>query len=153
LLIGNPPEIRTRCPAGIDLLNIATEDAELEWNATIILGGDWLNLISGASGRGTGSVTVQFDRNPDAQVRIGTVAITAPSALPTRRLFRLYQAAAGDFDIDDDIDLADVREYIIRMSGPMAPGSQDSWEAFDLDEDSDVDLSDWSRLMTRVTPM
>ena len=51
-----------------------TTSSSCAWTATVVSGGSWLTIASGASGTGSGSVQVSVDRNREA-ARTGTLTV------------------------------------------------------------------------------
>jgi len=66
--------------------------------------------------------------------------------------------AAGDFDVDSDVDLDDFAAFVDCMAGPDTPPDptasacvQACQDAFDWDDDNDVDLADFAEFQALFT--
>lgn len=64
------------------------------WSAEVVQGSDWLRITApqAASGAGSAILWAQFDENPNATSRPGTIRVTAPNATPVFREVTLTQA-------------------------------------------------------------
>jgi hypothetical protein len=65
---------------------------DLQWNATVTAGADWLS-VSTSKASGGGSILAQFELNPTGQQRIGTIEVTGIGALGSPHEVTVTQAA------------------------------------------------------------
>jgi hypothetical protein len=62
------------------------------WTAAIVAGADWLTISAGSSGTGNGTITVLYAANPTTAVRVGTIRVTAESAMGSPQDVTVTQA-------------------------------------------------------------
>jgi hypothetical protein len=55
-------------------VTITASDASCSWSAAVIGGGEWLSLVGGRSGTGSGAINVSAPRNRDKD-RAGSVLV------------------------------------------------------------------------------
>ena len=67
----------------------------MTWTASVLPSGDWLTLISGASGTNSGTVTVGFTVNPTASVRLGVIRLTATGVAGSPKDVTVIQAKSS----------------------------------------------------------
>ncbi len=70
----------------------------LNWTAAVVAGGSWLTIASGASGTGSGTITVAFADNRTAAERVGIVRVTAAGAGGSPKDVTVTQAS-GTFSL------------------------------------------------------
>jgi hypothetical protein len=58
-----------------------------------------------------------------------------------------YELGIGDYECDDDVDLADFTSWEACMTGPDAGPYDPGCEAFDFEYDDDVDLDDYAQFL------
>jgi M6 family metalloprotease-like protein len=66
-------------PGSCDFTVTNTGTGDMPWTATVIAGGEWIDLTS-FSGTNTGTISCQFDENPDLDPRVGVIRINAGDA-------------------------------------------------------------------------
>lgn len=66
-------------PAGTTSFAVVkTGEGSVAWNAAVIVGGDWLSIISGSSGNNNGTVVAAYRENTGSLARIGSIQVSSP---------------------------------------------------------------------------
>jgi hypothetical protein len=69
----------------------------LNWTASVVAGGTWLSIVSGASGTGPGTITFASAENTTTSPRVGTIRVTAPGATHSPVDLTITQATSTVF--------------------------------------------------------
>jgi hypothetical protein len=69
-----------------------TGTGTMPWTAQVVSGGSWLQIQSGSSGTGAGTITCQYTANTDTSTRTGTIRVTADGALGSPQDLTVTQA-------------------------------------------------------------
>jgi hypothetical protein len=103
-----------------------------------------------------GWVTVGPEAGDDVVIRYVysrklDMAITNWDAVGNYLYYNLNNARAfGDYDRSGQVDLDDYDWYLDCVSGPGAPADPECLDAFDADEDLDIDFDDFAELQSAV---
>jgi subtilisin-like proprotein convertase family protein len=99
----NAPPVLSVAPANRDVLATSgtttfdvsnTGGGTLNWTAAVASGGSWLSIQSGASGTGTGTITVAFTANTLGTERVGSVEVTAVGVTGSPQTVTVTQASS-----------------------------------------------------------
>lgn len=91
-----PPTRSVSFGAGNTTFSVANSGGgTLNWNATVLSGGDWLEITSGDSGTDSGTINLSFDKNTGAQ-RTGTVRVTSNATATSQVDVTVVQSPAPD---------------------------------------------------------
>ncbi|MCC6798053.1 MAG: BACON domain-containing protein [Candidatus Hydrogenedentes bacterium] len=91
-----PPTRSVSFGAGNTTFSVANSGGgTMNWNATVLSGGDWLEITSGDSGTDSGTINLSFDKNTGAQ-RTGTVRVTSNATATSQVDVTVVQSPAPD---------------------------------------------------------
>jgi C1A family cysteine protease len=121
-----PPELVIDWPASSTLFRVFCASETMTWGAAVTSGADWMQIVSGASGIGDGSIEVHFDSNSGA-VRTGKITVTSPQAVNSPLYITVIQNSPSQF-----------RQ--VQVGEIVETGSSVSCAWGDYDGDSDLDL-------------
>jgi len=69
-----------------------TGGGNMAWTAAVTTGSSWAHISSGTSGSNSGTISVSYDANPDNEVRMGVITVTAAGATGTPKSVAVLQA-------------------------------------------------------------
>jgi hypothetical protein len=93
---------------------------------------------------GDGVLTGTHNKGVLEHLAFASTGSTGPFTIYIDSVEQLCGVAAGDFDEDGDVDLADFGVFRMCFSGPNQPLPYPECGPVDLDGDADADLSDFA---------
>jgi 1-aminocyclopropane-1-carboxylate deaminase/D-cysteine desulfhydrase-like pyridoxal-dependent ACC family enzyme len=63
----------------------------MSWTAETDFNDDWINITSGVTGTGAGTISVNYEENNESNARIGTITVTSPEAFNSPQTVEMRQ--------------------------------------------------------------
>ncbi|RPJ60323.1 MAG: PKD domain-containing protein, partial [Acidobacteria bacterium] len=92
----SPVERQVQGSSGTTSFSVSnTGAASMSWTASVVAGGDWLSINSGASGTDGGTITCSYTQNSGGVVRTGTIRVLALGALGSPKDVQVTQGTTS----------------------------------------------------------